>query len=731
MASNFPATKKKIREEMLTCSLCLEPFRTPKVLPCLHSFCQHCLELWMKKNSGKLTCPICRREMPDNDVSALQTNFLLTELSGYMSTIKLLKTEDKSCEACQETMAVSRCTNCSQNLCEMCTKAHRNLKFTKAHSVIDLKHYTEKAINGVKKAQTIVYCNKHKQSPVEIYCTVCQIPLCIKCALIDHSTPGHRHQYLEEAAKDAKERLQPQIEELKNKIQAADMAITDVGQEMEKLSENHNKTVDEIDQHAQCVINHVLKKQTEAKQQLGRIVNNRNSKLESQKKNLELTKAMLESADDFVENIMKFASPSQCLFSLKNVTERLNHVLKDREIESLSDMDSSLCFIPNKNILHEELVHQQAELKVEVKGMKKSINLGDELQIRIYTRENSSVQQQDILVTMTTPDREHQNVSLLSRIGGVCGGVIPCTVKFKQEGIHSLMVKQSNQRVKGAPFEIMVLPPVGSVYSFGSEGSRKSYFNIPWGVAINNNGQIVVADTNNHRIQILDWRGHCLNCLKCDLFPKPFTPRDIAVSDDGKYFVTDRGNKQIVVCTEEHVITTFGPNEGINPYGVTLTNDGCVLVTDRQKDRHYIRKYTISGEHVMVTEIPGSTEGQPIHPDSVAVNTNNQIYISDSRNHRIQIMDSSLHYLKSFGSLGNGINKFNVPCGVDIDKDNNVYICDTGNKRICKYSATGELIEYIAEGKVDCPTCIAVSKDYPLKIVVNECRLHSIKMLYV
>ncbi len=48
-------------EEHLTCSVCLEPFKDPKVLPCLHSYCHECIvRLTKNAESNTINCPECR-----------------------------------------------------------------------------------------------------------------------------------------------------------------------------------------------------------------------------------------------------------------------------------------------------------------------------------------------------------------------------------------------------------------------------------------------------------------------------------------------------------------------------------------------------------------------------------------------------------------------------------------------------------------------------------------------
>ena len=71
--------------EELSCSVCMSKYTDPKQLPCLHSFCLHCLN-GIQRTSGrrdKIACPECRQEfnVPDNgNLAALPTNFHINSL---------------------------------------------------------------------------------------------------------------------------------------------------------------------------------------------------------------------------------------------------------------------------------------------------------------------------------------------------------------------------------------------------------------------------------------------------------------------------------------------------------------------------------------------------------------------------------------------------------------------------------------------------------------------------
>ncbi|XGW26647.1 hypothetical protein V3C99_007337 [Haemonchus contortus] len=71
---------------LLTCCICYERYKQPKVLPCQHTFCLSCLEMCIRfhiiSQSGKLKCPTCRVEhlVPSGGVQALPSNYTIIEI---------------------------------------------------------------------------------------------------------------------------------------------------------------------------------------------------------------------------------------------------------------------------------------------------------------------------------------------------------------------------------------------------------------------------------------------------------------------------------------------------------------------------------------------------------------------------------------------------------------------------------------------------------------------------
>lgn len=87
------------------------------------------------------------------------------------------------------------------------------------------------------------------------------------------------------------------------------------------------------------------------------------------------------------------------------------------------------------------------------------------------------------------------------------------------------------------------------------------------------------------------------------------------------------------------------------------------------------------------TAEPGrGVEGEFWQPAGLAVDAAGNIWVADSRNHRIQKFDASGNFITAFGRPGPGQGAFNEPWGVAVDDDGIIYVADTWNHRIQKFS---------------------------------------------
>ena len=122
--------------EEVSCSVCMSPFTDPKILPCFHTFCLHCLNE-LQRTSGKhgeISCPECRRkfQVPGSGYPKdLPTNFRMNSLLDVMA-IQKCNVAGVKCGNCDKTSAQSfYCFKCCTFWCNDCIASCRRLRILK------------------------------------------------------------------------------------------------------------------------------------------------------------------------------------------------------------------------------------------------------------------------------------------------------------------------------------------------------------------------------------------------------------------------------------------------------------------------------------------------------------------------------------------------------------------------------------------------------------------------
>ncbi|XP_070550077.1 E3 ubiquitin-protein ligase TRIM56-like [Ptychodera flava] len=167
---------EEISEDFLCCTICLEQFKSPKILPCLHTFCEQCLGTLVEK-TGSQSCPECRQQyqLPLGGVPEIKDHFFMSNLIEiFKQRLQSMQGTEIRCAGCQENTATHKCVECKHYICNNCVKAHRNLPITQTHQLMTIGEYeTAKSTNPVT-LQAVEYCSLHRKNEIEFYCETCQ-----------------------------------------------------------------------------------------------------------------------------------------------------------------------------------------------------------------------------------------------------------------------------------------------------------------------------------------------------------------------------------------------------------------------------------------------------------------------------------------------------------------------------------------------------------------------------
>ena len=229
------------------------------------------------------------------------------------------------------------------------------------------------------------------------------------------------------------------------------------------------------------------------------------------------------------------------------------------------------------------------------------------------------------------------------------------------------------------------------IRSFGFKGSNKGQFQYPSGVAITSNNHILVADEYNHRIQMFTMEGRFVKSVgqKGKRQLQFDHPSGIAVHPSGKVFVADRYNHRIQVLNPDlsysHMFGSQGsaPGQFSCPRDVACDSSGVVYVTDQYN--HRVQLFSANGQFISSFGSEGSQHGQLCEPNGICVDSTNTVYVTDS-NHRVSVYTSSGQFIKCFGTQGSGEGELDYPKGVAVDNTTGaLYVCDDRNNRVVVY----------------------------------------------
>ena len=199
------------------------------------------------------------------------------------------------------------------------------------------------------------------------------------------------------------------------------------------------------------------------------------------------------------------------------------------------------------------------------------------------------------------------------------------------------------------PPKLSALPEAVSNMFEGGRGTGKGEFDSPIGIAVDRNGNFLVADTNNGRIEKFAPAGTFLDIIgtKGSGQGQLGAPNGIAVDSTGNIYVADAGNHRVQkLSADGKLIAEWrGPGAGFyGPRRIAIGPDDSVYVMDQGRTR--VVKFSPDGQGLTVWGSKGTGDGQFDDPAAVAVDpAANKVYVADPRNKRIQVFDSDGKFL--------------------------------------------------------------------------------------
>ena len=191
--------------------------------------------------------------------------------------------------------------------------------------------------------------------------------------------------------------------------------------------------------------------------------------------------------------------------------------------------------------------------------------------------------------------------------------------------------------------------------------------------------------------------------------------------------------KRVTICTvDEEYVGEFGkgvifPEDAeaaadlgalLWPAAITLDRDDNVYIAD--ESLNWISAFSKEGGFLFKWGGTGSADGELNGPAGLAfgpaVGNEENLYVADTLNHRIQVFNREGGFLAKWGRQGRNEGEFDMPWGIDVDGQGNVYVADWSNHRMQKFAPDGQFLMRVGslgsgEGQLDHPSSVAVDKE--------------------
>ncbi|XP_053905441.1 E3 ubiquitin-protein ligase TRIM56 [Malaclemys terrapin pileata] len=327
MASDAPSLSDVIATDFLTCPICLERLRRPKILPCLHTYCQGCLEGLLGDGPG-LRCPECREDVSlPQGVTGLKTNFFV---NGLLELVRPVGEAGLTCALCpligqgDGRPAVSHCLDCADSLCQACAAGHRCSRLTHAHRLVSLQGYLSGEHDEEIRQRQAVRCPEHPAEELRFLCRPCAGPICRECRLGPHLE--HPCETLEEAAEARRPlvaELLAGVEEMAGRVAQGRAALEE---ELEQLRRHEAGLRDVVKCACADAAQRLLAQQEEVLAALRRHMEGREKAAGLLRTELELQEQLAHGTADVARKVLALGRPVEIVSLEVLITQRLGRL---------------------------------------------------------------------------------------------------------------------------------------------------------------------------------------------------------------------------------------------------------------------------------------------------------------------------------------------------------------------------------------------------------------------
>ena len=660
MAKELDAADKM--EEKITCPVCHEHFRDPKILPCLHYYCKECVrQLALQAGPNcPFACPECRRRivLSQNDPDQLCTAFFVNRMKEVHARMEKAQGKVEAiCDMCSGAKAEAFCRQCTDFICKDCVRSHGVMKVFAGHKIVTIQELKVRDKEILLKEPSPAMCKGHNEQ-VKIFCFDCDSLICRDCIFCDHV--GHKFEFVNKSAPQYKKVIKQRLVKLM-KIQANITAATREVEKVEReVSEQHKAVTDTVEQSFKQLHEILCMREKELLDRASELKLEKLDILGAQKKVFALATKDIKSLVEFVEHTTENATDEEFMSLQQKIQKQIQEQCQQFECIDLAPVDAAnvdvriacaedIVALCQRNADVIVLPADPTKCTAEGPGTKVA-EVAKSAQFTVHTmHQNGQLCVEKQVVEAELKSVVNDSVIYAKVISKVRGNY---KVSYTPEirGRHSLIVKVNGEQIAGSPFQVFAkIEPT----QLGNQVKVVEKLSIPMVVAL-----------NSVPLQVSEWGGKEVMVLK----------------RNGKKVQPITVGRSLVIPSSSSLALHASSAVAVDKDYNTYVSNGPSL-------------FKFSKEGKLLNEI----QRKDSQPGEFIKIINDKLYMCDCGNHTVQILTTELEYSGGFGCHGDGNGQFNEPNGIAQDREGNLYVTDSHNNRVQVFDCKGQFLFTFSE----------------------------------
>lgn len=237
----------------------------------------------------------------------------------------------------------------------------------------------------------------------------------------------------------------------------------------------------------------------------------------------------------------------------------------------------------------------------------------------------------------------------------------------------------------------------------------------PYGAAVANH-KLYVCDTDAGAVLVVDLQTRRIGILAAQGEASLSMPLNIAIDADGNVYIADAGRNQVIIFDKSgNYIAALGKSGEMKPRDVAVDKNKIYVADFQTKSVRIFDRAT----HNFLSEIPGEQDRtNRLHclfaPTNLALDSNGNIFVSDTGGFRVQVYDADGNFLRTIGEMGDSLGQFARIKGIALDHENRLYAADAMSQVVQIFDDKGHLLTYFGD-----PEANTASQNLPAKVLVD------------